>query len=305
MTWRAPLWQLSVTTWPQTEEAVTELLAARYEQSTTSYTDVETRQTTVTAYLKTKPDWSHAARRRLLKELRQIGRGSAGDSTKITLKILRPKDWTEEWKRHFKPLQIAGRLWVRPGWTRSQVRRGQTEIVLDPGLSFGTGQHATTHFCLAEVVRAYRPGRELSLLDIGTGSGILAIAAAKLGYKTVEAMDLDPEAVRIARSNAATNKLAGHIRFRCQDLATMRVSPSRTFSVVCANLMAELLLAHKDRILAAVQPHGLLVLAGILKTEFPGIQSAYEAWGMRLVRSRAQREWRSGTFRWGEVPGEP
>jgi ribosomal protein L11 methyltransferase len=137
-----------------------------------------------------------------------------------------------------------------------------------------------------------------SFLDIGTGSGILAIAAAKLGYGPVEALDFDSEAVRIARANARKNGVAGKIRFLRQDVTRLPGRSSRRYSVICANLMANLLVAERDRILARLQPDGALVLAGILGTEFARVQEAYEAAGLRLVRGRTEKEWRSGVMRW-------
>src|SRR5262249_14591442 len=116
-------------------------------------------------------------------------------------------DWRESWKRHFSPRLIGGRLLVRPSWSPSRPGPGQVEIVLDPGLSFGTGQHPTTDYCLSEVVRLRPRGIRRSLWDVGTGSGILAIAAAKLGFGPIEAWDLDPSAVRVAGQNALENRV--------------------------------------------------------------------------------------------------
>ena len=134
-------------------------------------------------------------------------------------------------------------------------------------------------------------------MDIGTGSGILAIAAAKLGYAPVEAFDLDSDAVRIARTNALRNGVAGKIRFLRQDFTRLPQRSSGKYSVICANLMANLLVNERDRILAHLQPDGVLVLAGILETEFERVRQAYEAAGLRLAGSRTQKEWRSGAFR--------
>jgi ribosomal protein L11 methyltransferase len=293
---RRALWKLSVATSPQSEQALAELMSARFGQSPAIYTDLEKGQTTVAVYLQAKPDWSGTARLDLAQQLQQSKIISNAASAKLTLEKLRPEDWTEAWKRHFKPLDIGNRLRVRPSWSRSRPQRGQVEVILDPGMSFGTGQHPTTGFCLAEVARGYQADQIRSMLDIGTGSGILAIAAAKLGYQPVEALDLDPDSIRVARGNARTNTVSTAIRFKCQDLTAMPLSSARQYSVICANLMAELLQAQKSRILARLQPGGLLVLAGILKSEFAAVQKTYENAGLRLVRSRTQREWRSGSF---------
>ncbi len=290
------VWKLSVRTLPQAEEVISEFLTARYGQPATVYTDLEKAQTTVALYLSAKPDWSRSAQARLASELRQLPIATASAPPKITLKKLRPQDWTEAWKQYFKPLEIGSRLRVKPSWNKSRPRRGQVEIILDPGMSFGTGQHPTTRFCLAEVARRSQARQASSLLDIGTGSGLLAIAAAKLGYQPIEAVDLDPQSIRIARANAKINHVPRMIRFKCQDLNLISLRSARQYSVICANLMAELLLAQKSRILARLQPGGLLILAGILNSEFPAVEAAYEEAGLRLVRSRTEREWRSGSF---------
>ena len=135
-----------------------------------------------------------------------------------------------------------------------------------------------------------------SFLDIGTGSGILAIAAAKLGYASVHAFDFDPQCVRVARANARTNHVQKQVQITCADLTAMPRRSGRRYDVVCANLVANLLIAGRDRILARVKPDGLLVVAGILKREFIEVLRAYEAAGLRLVTSKAEKEWCSGTF---------
>jgi ribosomal protein L11 methyltransferase len=170
-------------------------------------------------------------------------------------------------------------------------------VVLDPGLSFGTGQHPTTAFCLAQLARARRPGPAPALLDAGTGSGLLAIAAAKLGYAPVEAFDFDPESVRVAAANARRNRVAPKIRLRRADLTRLTARPRARFDVVCANLMAGLLLAERDRLVARLRPGGRLVLAGILRGQFGAVRAAYEAAGLRLTAQQARREWHSGAFR--------
>ena len=214
----------------------------------------------------------------------------------VSLGRVPQKDWAEAWKRHFHPLEIGSRLLIRPSWSRRRPKKVQAVVVLDPGLSFGTGQHPTTAFCLEQLVARRRPGQAQSLLDVGTGSGILAIAAAKLGYAPVDALDIEPDAVVTARRNAHRNRVAGRIRFRRQDFRQATARGARSYSVVCANLVSNMLVEERERLRARVEPGGVLVLAGILATEFPLVQKAYEAAAWRLVASRKQNEWRSGAF---------
>ncbi|HWH69999.1 MAG TPA: 50S ribosomal protein L11 methyltransferase, partial [Candidatus Sulfotelmatobacter sp.] len=213
-----PLWKLSIVTSPEAEEAVAEMLGGAFGEPAASYTDLESGTTTITAYFAQKPDWSRARQTSLRTELKRIAScGLKIGPDKFALGKVRRQDWAESWKRHFKPLEIGSALLIRPSWSQRRPRKGQALVVLDPGLSFGTGQHPTTGFCLQQLVACRRPKQGQSLLDIGSGSGILAIAAVRLGYQPVEAFDFDPEAVRVARDNAQQNGVAEQIDFRQQD----------------------------------------------------------------------------------------
>jgi ribosomal protein L11 methyltransferase len=134
-------------------------------------------------------------------------------------------------------------------------------------------------------------------LDIGTGSGILAIAAAKLGYQPVRAFDFDPESVRVARANARVNQVQAKIKITRDDATKLPLRPPRRYDLVCANLISNLLIAERRRIVAQLNRGGNLVLAGILKSEFAQVQSAFEEQGLKLVAAKNEKEWRSGSFR--------
>jgi len=238
---------------------------------------------------------------------------------KISLKKIRRESWAHSWKRHFKSLEIGSALLIKPSWNRLKPRKGQEMVVLDPGLSFGTGQHATTGFCLRQLVgrcsefqvssfglRKLPRGHnselktrntKQSFLDIGTGSGILAIAAAKLGYSPVHAFDFDPESVRVARANARKNGVLRKIIIARQDLTRLPRQSAKKYDMVCANLISNLLIAERERIISRVKLAGTLVLAGILKTEFGLVQRAYEQSGLKMISAKAEKEWRSGAFR--------
>jgi ribosomal protein L11 methyltransferase len=286
-------------TTPEAEDAVAELLGGAFGQPATSYTDAETRRTAVSVYVQKRPDWSRAKQAELASGLKRIAiSGLDIGPGKVSLKRIRQEDWAESWKLHFKPLVIGSALLLKPSWSRRRPRKGQAMVVLDPGLSFGTGRHPTTAFCLRQLVAGRRPGKAKSCLDIGTGSGILAIAAARLGYAPVDAFDFDPQAISVARANARRNGVSAKIRFRRQDLARLPCRVARKYSLVCANLVSNLLLAERERILARLRPDGVLVVAGILKGEFAQVQRAFAAASLRLMASRTENEWRSGAFAW-------
>lgn len=290
------LQRLSVSTTAEAEEAVVELLQRLFGAAPSAYFDTRRRTTRVSIYLPQGQRVSKTQLSELRTGLREMAAlGLDVGSGRVTVAKVRREDWTESWKRHFRPLEIGGRLLVRPSWSRRRARRGEVEVVLDPGLSFGTGQHATTAFCLRELVRLRRDMPQ-SLLDAGTGSGILAIAAAKLGYSPIEAFDFDPDAVRVAKENAVDNGVARQLLLAQQDLTRLPVRAKQRFDIVCANLISDLLIAESARLLARVKPGGTLILAGILVEQFPAVQKHFEAAGLRLVRTRREREWRSGSF---------
>ena len=292
-----PLWKVSISTSAEAEDAVAALLVEVLGQPASSYNDLATGRTTVTAYLRERPRASLGWQAELKERLRRakacglnIGPG------RVSLASVCWEDWAESWQRHFKPMSFGSALLVKPSWSRLKPQKGQAVVVLDPGLSFGTGHHPTTAFCLRQIVKHRRRGHHSSFLDIGTGSGILAISAARLGYHPVQAFDIDPDVIRIARANARQNGVACQIGFSQRDLAETASRGAGKYAMVCANLNAELLLAGRKRVLPWLQPGGLLVVAGILDAEFGPVRAAYEAVGLRLAESRTQGEWRSAVF---------
>ncbi len=296
---RRELWKISVLTSPESEEAVTELVARVSGEPPVSHTDLESGVTEVATYLRSKPHDFRATKNLLRQALDHLATcGLNPQPARIRLLQLQPEDWAESWKRHFKPISLGKSLLIRPSWDRRKPREGQAVLTLDPGLSFGTGHHPTTLFCLRQIIACRNAAPHLPFLDIGTGSGILALAAAKLDFRPVEALDHDPDAIQVARTNARLNQLSRRVRFSCSDLSRLPRLPARTYALICANLIAPLLLAERTRILARLAPGGRLVLAGILRNEFPKIQAAYQAAGLYLVASHSEKEWRSGAFEW-------
>jgi ribosomal protein L11 methyltransferase len=294
---RETIWKTSIATSAEAEDAVAELLATHVAPGPSAYTDVETGVTTVSVYTTTPPKKFPATKNALRSGLAQLKLfGLNVGSGRISLMKLPRENWADSWKRHFPALEIGPALLVKPSWIKRKLRPGQKLVVLDPGLSFGTGQHPTTEFCLREIVRHTPNDKSRSFLDMGTGSGILAIAAAKLGYAPVHAFDFDPQCVKVSRANARTNRVDTNIRISRADLTKLPLRAAKQYDFVCANLLANLLITERDRILARVQPGGVLVVAGILKREFSEVQSVYEAAGWRLMASKSQKEWRSGTF---------
>jgi len=202
-------------------------------------------------------------------------------------------DWEVEWKKYLKPVR-AGVFFVKPTWKSVKKKKGLIVIDIDPGMAFGSGSHDTTKTCLKAISLVFRgpkswfknPVNE-TFLDVGAGSGILAIAAKKLGVKKVVAIDNDPIAIKVASGNAGLNKVK---------ISVSRDSVSRVkgrFSVVVANIQSNTLLRLKKDIEAKVAPKGVLVLSGILASEVGEVKAAYEKTGLELNSVIRSREWRT------------
>ena len=292
---RKTLWQVSVTVPAEAEEAALELLSCHLAAGASGYRAADAPQATVSVYSPTLP--ASGVLEALHQSLRQLEHSKlTARQDQIKVRRIRQENWAQSWKRHFKPLVIGRRLLVRPTWSRRRAGTGQHVVVLDPGLSFGTGHHPTTWFCLRQVVASRARDGAASFLDLGTGSGILAIAAAKLGYGRIDAIDDDPEAIRTARHNARRNRAEFRIRLRLQGLRSLRLRVARTYDLVCANLTSDLLIAHRQRIAAQVSPRGVLALAGVLRHEFDSVTAAYAELGFRPAIQSSRAEWRSGRF---------
>ena len=296
MSTRRPLWTVSVETTLEAEDAAGDMLGEVFGCHSSSYFDFETETSCVSIYVhgSIAPD----TRRRVRKGLDRIREcGIDIGPAKISIGRVRKEDWAESWKRHFKPIEFGKLLLVKPGWSKKKARKNQATVIVDPGLSFGTGQHPTTAFCLGEIAK-HSPRRQgkngRAFLDIGTGSGILAISAAKLGYAPVRALDFDVDAVRAARANARRN----HVKIRIfrGDATQLPANPARQYHFICANLISGLLVNERKRIAAQLNRNGILVLAGILKSEFSEVCRSYEKVGLKLISTKIEKEWQSGSF---------
>lgn len=182
-------------------------------------------------------------------------------------RILEDREWTREWLKDFKPMRFGKRLWIVPS-AHAPPEPAAVNVRLDPGLAFGTGTHPTTRLCLEWLDRAELAGREV--IDYGCGSGILAVAAAKLGARTVRAVDTDPQALTATRRNARGNRVAGRIRTFAPE--TLPPAPA---DVLIANILAGPLVALAPRFARLLKPGGQLVLSGILAEQQALLAAAY------------------------------
>lgn len=221
---------------------------------------------------------------------------SAGVAWEKEIISLPPADWAEAWKRFFHLQRVSDRLVIRPSWEPYDPHPGECVITLDPGMSFGTGRHATTRACLTFIDRLAAAGVRGSMIDAGCGSGILAIAAARLGFEPVTAFDNDPGAVAIARENARRNDVADAIAFVVADTATFAAGAPA--AVVAANILAPTLAASAPQLarMACRDHGGILILSGILTEQFDDVSRAFAAAGFTPRETLVAEGWTSGRF---------
>lgn len=208
----------------------------------------------------------------------------------MTRDTLPATDWAEAWKRFFHVEHITDRVVIRPSWEAYEAKEHEVVVTLDPGMSFGTGRHPTTRACLQFLDEVATGDLTRPVLDAGCGSGILSIVAKKLGFTHVRGFDYDADAVEVAKENAALNAVV--IPYETRDLAANLDQGA----IVLANILGPVLIEYAAEVACAVLPGGVLIASGILDTLYPEVRAAFEAKGLREVRSILIGEWRSGLF---------
>jgi len=203
-------------------------------------------------------------------------------ATDIALKSLND-DWETAWQRDWHGMPIGEHLLVRPSFC-DPPPEGRIDIVLDPGMAFGTGQHATTRLCLETIERVCKEGPPKSMLDMGAGSGLLAIAAGKLGAKGIVAIDNDPISVEASQVNAAINSIE-------LESLLADIPPAQTFELIAANILAGPLIEMAPALARCVGKR--LVLSGLLRTQVDSVAQAYVAAGLSIARTDSLDEWAS------------
>ena len=207
----------------------------------------------------------------------------------LEVRVVHEADWAEAWKRHFPVLRVGRHLVIRPTWRRHRAAPGDVVLALDPGMAFGTGLHPTTRLCLAGIEDWADQGvlAGARVLDVGCGSGILAIAAARFGAREVIGVDTDPLAVEATSANARRNRVSRRVHARHGSLP----SGERPFDLVMANLIASLLIDLADELTASLRPGGRLLVSGIFVDRESEVRSAFGARKLAVVRRLVETEW--------------
>lgn len=195
--------------------------------------------------------------------------------------------WRHEWRKHFEPRKVGKRLWVRPSWREVEVGEDEVVVTIDPGGAFGSGIHETTRLVLAEVEARVQGGE--AVLDVGCGSGILAIAALLLGATSAKCIDVDPEAARISLENAEDNGVSEKLTASTEDIEAIE----GTYPLVLANIQAPILIGMAEELLARVAEGGTLILSGILEGQHDEVAAAYRNLGGNVEAMPRDGEWRS------------
>ncbi len=260
-----------------------------------------TRPVTMHAYLDaTDGDTARAAVAAVEEALGHLQAFGLRPIGELRTRVVAETDWADAWKAHFPVLRIGRRLVIRPTWRRHRAAPGDVVLALDPGMAFGTGLHPTTRLCLA-MLESVAEGRGSAgdhdasagglggarVLDVGCGSGILAIAALRFGAGSVLGLDIDPLAAEATLANARRNRVARRLRARVGSLP----SGDGPFDLVLANLIASVLIALAADLAAELRPGGRLIASGIFIDRESDVRRALEGAGLRCEAREAEGDW--------------
>ena len=213
-----------------------------------------------------------------------------------TLTAVNAEDWSSSWKVHFKPLRVGKHLLIVPTWEEAEQLPGDLVLRIDPGMAFGTGGHETTRLCLELLEQVMEKGDHAaapSLLDLGTGSGILAMAASLLGAGRILALDIDPDAVDVARENLALNNLSEEIECGTVPLESL----TERFDVILANILAEELVRLAPYLTERLNSGGSLILSGILAEKEQLVRQGFASQPLTYSRTVCDGEWVAMLYR--------
>lgn len=232
--------------------------------------------------------------RALLRELKAAYPDAALGSLAVSLANVRDEDWETSWKQYYQPIEIGERLLVVPKWMEPDRAGGRIPVLLDPGMIFGTGAHASTQMCMRRLEALIRGGERV--LDLGSGSGILSITALLLGAKHATGVDVDPKAEDIARENAAINGIfadrftavTGNVVTGQEQLAALF---SQHYDVICLNIFADVIVAMAPVLPRFMDAQSVLICSGVLNTRLAEVREAIEGAGLTICELTEENDW--------------
>ncbi len=208
----------------------------------------------------------------------------------LKTEIISDPDWAEQWKKYFKPIRVSNNIIVKPTWERYAPSSRDIVIEIDPGMAFGTGQHASTRMCieaLEDVIMQDRSVQDWKVLDVGCGTGILGITAAKLGAQDVICLDIDKKATEIARENAAINHVDDRLHIISKDATTI----NEPRNLIIANLTSKLLLKLCLHLTQLLEPEGYMIISGIIEQDAAEIEENFSIAPLIQKRVIQEKEW--------------
>lgn len=254
------------------------------------------KETTVKLYLTNTPDGMEtlAEVKQSMAELRLYDTQHIFGRLDIEVDSMNEEDWANNWKQYFHPLKVGDKILILPEWEQAENDDGRIVFTINPGMSFGTGSHHTTRMCIEQLEKVITDGCEM--LDLGCGSGILGIISALLGAKSVFAVDIDPNAVDIAYQNAERNgvssecfsAVAGNL---LDDRALMERLLQKQYDVVCANIVADVIIALAGVAYAATKQGGVFIASGIIEDRIGDIHTALEDAGFKIEEISRSADW--------------
>ena len=246
-------------------------------------------------YLEDTDTAGFARLKNLLEDLRQKNKKEKYGSLEMTAVPLQEVDWEESWKENYPPQNVGEKLVVLPYWLADTDESGRLPVILDPGLTFGTGAHPSTQMVMETMEQL--PGGIRNCLDLGSGSGILSIAALRLGAETATGVDVDPKAEDIARQNAAYNgfaapaftALTGNVT---EDKELMDTLAAQEYDLVLVNIVADVIIGLSPVLPQFLKEKSVLICSGILDTRLQDVQKALTAAGLEILKIREKEDWR-------------
>lgn len=210
----------------------------------------------------------------------------AAISFEISQGMVDEEDYANAWKKYYKPLRVGTNLVVVPSWKTYEPVESDIILDLDPGMAFGTGTHETTRLCMEFLEEIVTP--ETKILDVGCGSGILAITGVKLGAEYAIGTDIDPVAIKVAKENSVLNQVEGETAFLCSDLTK---GVEGKFDIVCANIVSDVVIALSKQLTDFLLPTGKCIVSGIIDIRADEVKTALEQAGLQVVEKKEENGW--------------